>query len=82
MSERQTLPVVPLRSSVVFPGLTVPIAVGRDKTRLAIEAAAQRGDRVFAVAQRENVDAPEASHLYTMGVIARISQVQRSNKIS
>jgi ATP-dependent Lon protease len=77
MAERQTLPVLPLRGTVIFPGLTVPIGVGRPGTLRAIEAAL-KGDRlVFAVAQRENVDEPAPEQLYTMGVIGRIGQVQR-----
>ncbi|MBA3671071.1 MAG: endopeptidase La [Gemmatimonadaceae bacterium] len=77
MAERQTLPVLPLRGTVIFPGLTAPIAAGRPGTLRAIEAAL-KGDRlVFAVAQRDNTDEPTPEILYSMGVIARIGQVQR-----
>jgi ATP-dependent Lon protease len=77
MSTRQTLPVLPLRGTVIFPGLTAPIAAGRPGTLRAIESAL-KGDRlVFAVAQRDNTDEPSAEILYNTGVIARIGQVQR-----
>src|SRR5437763_16866060 len=77
MAERQTLPVLPLRGTVIFPGLTVPIGVGRPGTLRAIEAEL-KGDRLaFAVALRENVDEPAPEQLYTMGVIGRIGPVQR-----
>ena len=77
MSTRQTLPVLPLRGTVIFPGLTAPIAAGRPGTLRAIEAAL-KGDRlVFAVAQRDNTEEPAPEILYSMGVIARIGQVQR-----
>src|SRR3954469_24362900 len=77
MGQRQTLPVLPLRGTVIFPGLTAPIAAGRPGTLRAIEAAL-KGDRlVFAVAQRDNTDEPTPDILYSMGVIARISQIQR-----
>jgi ATP-dependent Lon protease len=77
MAQRQTLPVLPLRGTVIFPGLTAPIAAGRPGTLRAIEAAL-RGERlVFAVAQRDNTDEPSPDILYSMGVIARIGQVQR-----
>src|SRR5215212_1955680 len=77
MATRQTLPVLPLRGTVIFPGLTAPIAAGRPGTLRAIEAAL-RGDRlVFAVAQRDNADEPTPEILYSMGVIARIGQIQR-----
>jgi ATP-dependent Lon protease len=78
MSERQTLPVVPLRGAVVFPGVTVPISVGRASTLRAVEEAAKHDQRVFAVAQRENVEKPTGEQLYGMGVIARIVHVQRT----
>jgi len=77
MAERQTLPVLPLRGMVIFPGLTVPIGVGRPGTLHAIEAALKGNREVFAVAQRENVDEPSTEQLYTMGVIGKIGQVQR-----
>ena len=77
MAQRQTLPVLPLRGTVIFPGLTAPIAAGRPGTLRAIEAAL-KGDRlVFAVAQRDNTDEPTPEILYSMGVIARIGQIQR-----
>ena len=77
MAQRQTLPVLPLRGTVIFPGLTAPIAAGRPGTLRAIEAAL-KGDRlVFAVAQRDNTDEPSPEILYSMGVIARIGQIQR-----
>jgi len=77
MSTRHTLPVLPLRGTVIFPGSTAPIAAGRPGTLRAIEAAL-KGDRlVFAVAQRDNTDEPSTEILYTTGVIARIGQVQR-----
>src|SRR2546423_7238741 len=77
MANRQTLPVLPLRGTVIFPGLTQPIAAGRASTLRAIEAAL-KGDRlVFAGAQRGNTEEPKAGILYSMGVIARIGQIPR-----
>ena len=77
MGQRQTIPVLPLRGTVIFPGLTAPIAAGRPGTLRAIESAL-KGDRiVFAVAQRDNTDEPSPEILYSMGVIARIGQIQR-----
>jgi ATP-dependent Lon protease len=77
MGQRQTIPVLPLRGTVIFPGLTAPIQAGRPGTLRAIEAAL-KGDRlVFAVAQRDNTDEPSPDILYSMGVIARIGQIQR-----
>ncbi|HEX6964850.1 MAG TPA: endopeptidase La [Gemmatimonadaceae bacterium] len=77
MAQRQTLPVLPLRGTVIFPGLTAPIAAGRPGTLRAIEAALKADRLVFAVAQRDNADEPSPEILYSMGVIARIGQIQR-----
>ena len=77
MSTRQVLPVLPLRGTVIFPGITAPIAAGRPGTLRAIESALKSDRLVFAVAQRDNTDEPNPEILYAMGVIARIGQVQR-----
>ncbi len=79
MSDRMTLPVLPLRDAVLFPGVASPIGAGRPATLRAIEAALKDPQRrVFAVAQKENVDQVSPGVLYTTGTIARISQVQRN----
>jgi len=73
-----TLPVLPLRDFVLFPGVTTPINAGRPSTLRAIEAAlATPGRLVFAVSQREDVKEVTPEHLYTIGTVARIGQVQR-----
>ena len=78
MTERLTLPVLPLREVVLFPGVTAPIGAGRPATLRAIEAALKTPERlVFAVSQRQNVDNVTAEVLYTVGTVARIGQVQR-----
>lgn len=78
MSERLTLPVLPLREVVLFPGVTTPIGAGRPGTLRAIEAALTHPDKlVFAVSQRENVENVTSDVLYTFGTIARIGQLQR-----
>ncbi len=78
MPERLTLPVLPLREVVLFPGAAAPIGAGRPATLRAIEAAL-RDERhlIFAVSQKENVDQVTPAGLYTLGTIARIGQVQR-----
>ena len=78
MSERLTLPVLPLREVVLFPGVSTPIGAGRPSTLRAIEAALKSDAHlIFAVAQRDNVDHVTPDVLYTTGTIAKISQVQR-----
>jgi len=63
---------------VLFPGVTAPIGAGRPATLKAIEAALATPDKlVFAVSQRENIDAVTPESLYTIGTVARIGQLQR-----
>ena len=77
-TERLTLPVLPLREVVLFPGTTAPIGAGRPGTLRAIEAALNTPERlIFAVSQRENTEQVEPEGLYTIGTIARIGQMQR-----
>lgn len=77
MSERVTLPVLPLRETVIFPGTAVPISAGRPGTLQAIEAALAGDRRMLALAQRENRDEVDAENLYNVGTVVRIAQVQR-----
>ena len=77
MGERFTLPVLPLRDTVVYPGVAVPISAGRPGTVEAVQEALDGDRRLFAVAQRENVDDPVADALYTVGTVVRIIQTHR-----
>jgi ATP-dependent Lon protease len=78
MMDSLNLPVVPMRNSVLFPGVGLPINAGRAGTLRAIEAAANGTDkRVFAVAQRQDGDEVAPEKLYTIGTIATLSSVQR-----
>ena len=77
MSERYTLPVLPLRDTVVYPGVAVPISAGRPGTVEAVQEALEGDRRLFAVAQKENVDDPSPDVLYTVGTVVRIIQTHR-----
>ena len=78
MSETLTLPVLPLRETVVFPGVNSAIGAGRPATLRAIQKAADQEDKLlFAVSQRENLDEVKPEILFTIGTIARIGQMQR-----
>ncbi len=79
MGQRSVLPVLPLRGTVIFPGgAPHPIAAGRPGTLRAIEASLKSDRLVFAVAQHDNTEEPSPEILYSMGVIARIGQIQRN----
>jgi ATP-dependent Lon protease len=77
MGDRIRLPVLPLRETVVFPGVAVPISAGRPGTVEAIQRALEGDRRMFAVCQRENDDDATPDILYDFGVIIRVVQSQR-----
>lgn len=77
MGERYSLPVLPLRDTVVYPGVAVPISAGRAGTVEAVQEALEGDRRLFAVAQRENVDDPHPDILYKVGTVVRIIQTHR-----
>ncbi|WP_338240369.1 endopeptidase La [Aurantiacibacter hainanensis] len=69
-------PLLPLRDIVVFPGMVVPLFVGRDKSVAALEAAMENGKDIFLVAQIDPAcDDPEADDLYDLGVVAQVLQM-------
>jgi ATP-dependent Lon protease len=73
-----TLPVLPLRDFVLFPGVAAPINAGKPATLRAIEAALATPERlVFAVSQREDVQQVTPDVLHTIGTVAKIGQTQR-----
>jgi len=76
----RTLPLLPLKNTVLFPGLLMPLSVGRRGSLAAIEAALKTEDKeIVVVTQRDpSADSPEASDLYTIGTLAVIRKVGRS----
>ncbi len=71
-----TLPLLPLRDIVVFPGMIVPLFVGRAKSVQALEKAMAASKEIFLVAQLDPAeDEPEKDDLYDIGVTATIMQL-------
>jgi len=71
-----TYPLLPLRDIVVFPGMVVPLFVGRDQSVAALEAAMAADRDIFLVAQLDPAcDEPAAADLYGIGVIAQVQQM-------
>jgi uncharacterized protein len=74
-ADSAVLPMIPLRDLVVFPQMVIPLFVGRDKTRRAIESALANDERLFVVAQRRSGDDdPSFDDLYPVGVTAKLVQ--------
>lgn len=69
-------PLLPLRDIVVFPGMVVPLFVGRDKSVAALESAMEGGKDIFLLAQLDpTCDDPEKDDLYSVGVVAQVLQL-------
>ncbi len=70
------LPILPLRNTVLFPGVVIPITAGRDKS-IELITDANKGDKIIGVvAQRnEEVEEPGADDIYQTGVVAQILRV-------
>jgi ATP-dependent Lon protease len=77
----KSLPVLPLKNSVLFPALMMPLSVGRSASIHAVDAAwMSEGKEIIVVAQRDNaVDIPGASDLYTVGTRAVIRSAKHGN---
>ncbi len=72
------LPLLPLRDLVVFPGMTLPLIVGRPRSRAALAAAWEGGRRVLLVTQRAAVDGePGPDDVHEVGTVAEVLQLLR-----
>ena len=71
-----SLPILPLRNTVLFPGVVVPITAGRDKSIQLINEA-NAGNKVIGVVAQRNPDIenPTPEHLFQTGTVARILRV-------
>jgi ATP-dependent Lon protease len=78
-NELQSLPVLPLKNTILFPGLLLPLSVGRESSLAAVEAALNTEEKeILLVAQRDpHVDVPEQDDLYTIGTKAVIRKSSR-----
>ena len=82
MNQEQTpeeLSILPLRNTVLFPGVVIPITVGRDKSIKLVQDA-NKGDKTIGViSQMDNsIEEPNREHLYDVGTIACPMEIQRS----
>jgi ATP-dependent Lon protease len=67
------LPILPLKNTVLFPGVVLPITVGRDKSIQAVKAAYNSDKLIGVVAQKNgNIEDPTPADLSEIGTVAKI----------
>ena len=70
------LPILPLRNTVLFPGVVLPITVGRERSLKLIRDVNKGSKLLGTVAQKDyTVDRPETSDLYTTGTVAEVLKI-------
>tara|TARA_B100000767_G_scaffold275659_1_gene314105 strand:- start:12765 stop:15212 length:2448 start_codon:yes stop_codon:yes gene_type:complete len=70
------VPILPLRNTVLFPGVVIPITVGRDKSIQLIKDANKGSKVIGVVAQKDQaVENPGSKDIYSLGTVARILRV-------
>ena len=70
------LPILALRNTVLFPGVVIPITVGRDKSIKAVNDAYKSDKLIGVVAQKDsNVEEPTISDLEDIGTVAKIAKL-------
>ena len=72
----EDLPILPLRDMVLFPGVTMPILVGRKSSLALIDEAFKNKRHIGVTCQKNpNIEEPGINDIYTIGVIAEIIKV-------
>ncbi len=76
MNIPDVLPILPLRNTVLFPGVVIPITVGRDKSLRLVQEVYKKNKILGAVAQRDSsIDDPELEDLHEIGTVAQILKI-------
>ncbi len=71
-------PVLPLRDIVVFPGMIVPLFVGREKSVNALEQVVGKDSKILLLSQKEaGEDDPSKENLFSIGTLATVLQLLR-----
>src|SRR5699024_5684937 len=72
----EILPILPLRNTVLFPGVVIPITAGRDKSIELINAANGSDKTIGVVAQKDaKIEKPDSEDINNLGVVAKIMRV-------
>ena len=73
---KKTIPLLPLRDIVVFPGMVAPLFVGRKLSVNALNHVMTDDKKIFLVTQKDSdVESPDIDNLYQCGTIAKVLQL-------
>ena len=73
------LPLLPLRNTVLFPGVVLPITVGRDKSIKAVNEAYKADKLVGVIAQKDStIEDPAVTDLEDIGTVAKIVKADKN----
>ncbi|MEE8396347.1 MAG: LON peptidase substrate-binding domain-containing protein, partial [bacterium] len=73
-----TLPLLPMREDIIYPGMTVPFFIGRKQSMEAVEQALRGERKIFVVTQRDtSVERPTQDDLFEVGTIGNVLQIMR-----
>jgi ATP-dependent Lon protease len=76
-----SLPVLPLKNTVVYPGIVVPLAVGRPMSLAAVTSAMEHGRELIAVAQRDpDEDRPGREGLHNVGTVVHVTRIEKRDQ--
>jgi len=76
MNIPDVLPILPLRNTVLFPGVVIPITVGRDKSLRLVQEVYKKNKILGAIAQKNGtIEDPELEDLYQVGTVAQILKI-------
>jgi ATP-dependent Lon protease len=77
-----TLPILPVKRTVLFPGVMMPLTIGRERSVVAVNAAMKTEEKtIVVVAQRDpQVEEPALADLYSIGTRAIVKQIGQSSE--
>src|SRR6201997_1742736 len=74
-SQGRVLPILPVRSTVLFPHAVLPLTVGRESSIQLIQSLGEQKTIVVVAQRDERMDSPQPSDLYSVGTLATVHKV-------
>ncbi len=78
--EKPVLPVLPLRNTILYPSMIIPLAVGRERSLKALEQATRQDGLIFIVSQKDGeIEDPAPEDIYNVGVVGKLLRLMRNS---